>query len=261
MEEIQQVKSQSLLVNKGLKNSGIKAILPRLKNLPPHFPVGLSIGKTNLPTIASLEEAIADITAAFRLAENTVIQIAYYELNISCPNLLGNTVDFYAPERLAELLWALDALKLSRPWFVKMPLNFSDAEQRALLRTISESQAHGVIYGNLQKDRSHPALDQAEVAKYPVGNFSGKPTAERSNQLIRLAYREFGSRLIIIGCGGVFSAEDAYRKIKLGASLVQLATGLVYRGPQLPGQINLGLIKLLQKDGYQNIAEAIGREA
>ncbi len=71
---------------------------------------------------------------------------------------------------------------------------------------------------------------------------------------------KFGKKLIIIGCGGIFSAEDAYIKIKLGASLVQLITGMIYQGPQLISQINLGLIDLLQKDGLKNIKEAVGIE-
>ena len=68
----------------------------------------------------------------------------------------------------------------------------------------------------------------------------------------------YGDRFVIIGCGGVFTAEDAYQKIKLGASLVQLITGMVYGGPQQIGVINRGLVKLLKKDGYKNLSEAIG---
>ena len=87
------------------------------------------------------------------------------------------------------------------------------------------------------------------------GNFSGQPCAENANKLIAYVYKKYGKDTKIIGCGGIFSARDAYEKIKLGASLVQLITGLVYEGPQLIGDINRGLIKLLEKDGFKNISE------
>ena len=70
----------------------------------------------------------------------------------------------------------------------------------------------------------------------------------------------YGQRFIIIGVGGIFSAEDAYTKIKLGASLVELITGMIFEGPQLIGQINQGLVRLLKQDNYTNISEAVGSQ-
>ena len=139
-----------------------------------------------------------------------------------------------------------------------MPINKSDEETRVMLDIIIAYPIQGVIFGNLQKNRQDPSINQEEVKKYSQGNFSGKPTEKRSNELIRLTYQNYGDRLTIIGCGGVFSAEDAYKKIKLGASLIQLITGLVYVGPQLPAQINSGLPRLLKKDGFSHISQAIG---
>ena len=99
-----------------------------------------------------------------------------------------------------------------------------------------------------------------DVTKWKTGNFSGKPTEKRSNELISLAYKNYKGQFVIIGCGGVFSAEDAYKKIKLGATLVQLITGLIYEGPLLVAEINNKLPVLLKKDGFKNISEAIGAE-
>ena len=92
------------------------------------------------------------------------------------------------------------------------------------------------------------------------GGLSGEPTREHSLELIRHAYKKYGDRLTIIGVGGVFSAEDAYAKIKAGASLVGLITGLFFEGPQLIGQINRGLVELLKKDGFSHISEAVGAD-
>jgi dihydroorotate dehydrogenase len=82
-----------------------------------------------------------------------------------------------------------------------------------------------------------------------------------SNKLIRLTYRKYNRRFVIIGVGGIFSAEDAYAKIRYGANLVELVTGLIFEGPQLIGQINRGLVDLLHKDGFSNVSEAVGVDA
>ena len=142
-----------------------------------------------------------------------------------------------------------------------MPIDKTNAQVSAMLgEIVKHKSVKGAIFGNLQKDRKNPAIVPAEVKKFKVGNFSGKPCEERSNELIRLAYKKYGDKLIIIGCGGVFSGKDAYKKIKLGASLVQLITGMIFQGPQLISQINLELIDLLKKDGFKNITQAIGYE-
>ncbi len=169
------------------------------------------------------------------------------------------SVEFYRPDYLEQLLKAVEDLKIARPVFIKMPISKTDAEVLAMLEVIIHyPYIKAVIFGNTQNDRNNPALVQEEVEKFPKGNFSGLPCRQRSDELIRLTYQKYGPRIKIIGCGGVFTAEDAYRKIKLGASLIQLITGMVYMGPQQIGVINKGLVKLLKKDGYHNIQEAIG---
>lgn len=254
-------KSKSLMVNKGFKNMGVEKTLHPWRGTKFACHVGVSIGKTNDSNILSQSEAVADVCAGFRDAETSGVDFSYYELNISCPNLAGS-VEFYSPENLREILEAVSRLNLPRPIFIKMPISKEDGEIKRMLTVISHYPCiSGVIFGNLQKDRSHPTLAKEEVLKFPTGNFSGLPCRERSDYLIRLAYRAHKNRFVIIGCGGVFTAEDAYRKIRYGASLVQLITGMVYNGPQLPAQINLGLKKLLRRDGFQTISEAIGMDA
>ncbi len=108
------------------------------------------------------------------------------------------------------------------------------------------------------------------------GGFSGKAVEELSNQMIAKVYKFYhgpfdraqgrlersrdGGQKIVIGCGGVFCAEDAYKKIRLGASLIQLFTGMIFQGPQLIGEINRGLIQFLRRDNFNNIAEAVGAD-
>ncbi len=252
-------KSRSLMVNKGFKNPGAKEIIKRLRNKKFDIPIGISVGQTNSMEIKNQKRAIKDIISSFIKLQASNIKYSYYELNISCPNLYGD-VTFYPPKNLEELLTAVDKLKIKKPIFIKMPIDKSDKETLEMLEVISKFNIQGVILGNLQKNRKDKLLYPDEVKKFTVGNFSGKPTFKRSNELIRLAYKYFGKRFVIIGCGGVFNSDDAYKKIKLGASLVQLITGMIYEGPQLIAQINLELIDKLKTDGFRNIKEAVGVE-
>lgn len=250
-------KSQSLMVNKGFKNLGVKKTIEKLTGLNFATPVGISIGKTNTIKLRTQKQSIEDIVKAFIQCEDSKVNHAYYELNISCPNLYGN-ITFYPKKNLEDLLKEIDKVQLIRPLFIKMPIDKSDKETLDMLDIIARHSPAGVIFGNLQKNRSHPTLDPIEVAKYKVGNFSGKPTQERSNQLIKLTYKHYKDRFDIIGCGGIFSAEDAYEKITFGASLVQLITGMIFKGPQLITEINIGLVELLRKDGFTHISQAVG---
>lgn len=250
-------KSKSLLVNKGFKNEGIKKIAKKLKNEKFQIPVGLSIGKTNTTRLNTQKKAVEDVVLTFKIAENFRLNTSYYELNISCPNLFGD-IDLYDPKKLDELLKQVFSLNLSKPVFVKMPISKTNEEIIKMMNVIVKYPVTAVIFGNLQKDKNNKALVKEEIDKYKNGNYSGKPTEERSNELIELSYRKYGNKIKIIGCGGVFNAKDAYKKIKLGASLVELITGLVFEGPQLVSSINSDLSKMIKKDGFTNISQAVG---
>jgi len=251
-------KSMSLMVNKGFKSTGAPNVSKNLKNLNFKIPVGISIGRTNSPKLINQKDSIQDIVRTFETFENFGVKNSYYELNISCPNLIHGDVTFYPSKNLDNLLNEIDKLKIKKPIFVKMPIEKSNKEVLAMLKVISRHCPKGVIFGNLQKDRNDPALVKEEVEKFNVGNFSGKPTYRRSNELIRIAYKHYKDRFTIIGCGGVFSGSDAWEKITLGASLVQLITGLIFEGPQLVAQINFELSDILKKEGFKNISEAVG---
>lgn len=256
-------KSRSLMVNKGFKNLGADKTIEKLRGLDFEIPVGISIGRTNSPKLKTQKQSVQDVVEAFKKFGGSKVQNAYYELNISCPNLIhGRNITFYPQKNLEELLKAVKKLNIKNPVFIKMPIEKSDKEVLVMLKVISKFVfIKGVIFGNLQKNRKDPAFDPEEVKEWKVGNFSGKPCEQRSNELIRLAYKYYKKRFVIIGCGGIFSANDAYKKIKLGASLVQLITGIIYNGPTLISQINFELVELLKNDGFKNIKDAVGAES
>lgn len=254
-------RSHSLMVNKGFKNLGIKATLQKLKNRAVLYPVGISIGKTNSISIKTQDDAVRDVVASFDTAEQSGVNFAYYELNISCPNLAG-CIEFYTSENLEQLLDFLSIKSYKHPIFIKMPISKTNEEIVSMMNVIVRYKfIKAVIIGNLQCNRNDTTLLIDEVSKFTKGNFSGKPCQARSNELIRLVYNKYGAMIKIIGCGGIFNAEDAYCKIKLGASLVQLMTGLIFEGPQLVAEINRGVAKLLKSDGYDIITQAIGVDA
>ena len=115
-------KSRSLMVNKGFKNLGTDFISKKLKNLEFKIPIGISIGLTNSNENKTLDQAIKDIVAAFKIFENSGVKNSYYELNISCPNLINNSISFYKSANLKQLLQLIKRLKLKKSVFIKMPI-------------------------------------------------------------------------------------------------------------------------------------------
>ncbi len=231
-------KSKSLLVNKGFKSEGAMAIAKRLdsKNFKNHV-VGISIG--------SREGKVDDIIKTFNIFK-IKNYIRYFELNISCPNI--PTIDaFTNPENFQKLVKEVRKLKLNQPIFIKMPNEINFRQSDELVRIALENKINGFIFSNLIKDRKNPSFNKKEMNKLRnyKGNFSGKPTFENSNKLIIHTRKKFGSKVIIIGTGGIFNAKDAKEKLDSGANLVQLITGMIYEGPQLIGEINKELSKTL----------------
>ncbi len=243
--------SKALLVNKGLKSLGAVGVIKHLQNLEFRIPTGISIASTN-KLFADTKEQLTDILSTFKLFESSTVQHSYYELNISCPNTFGGE-PFTSPERLEVLLSALDELMISRPVYIKMPIDQSEKETLALLKVIDRHVIAGVVFGNLTKDKKNPAIlpEDRKVWKTKKGNVSGKPTWERSNNLIALTQKHFPGHFTIIGTGGVFTGKDAEGKRELGAELVQLITGMIFNGPQAIGEINLYLARKALADGLE----------
>lgn len=253
-------KSKSLLVNKGFKSMGLESILKKINNSEKKIPLGLSIGSTNQP-YKKVEDMIEDISQSFKRVL-PLDYFDYFELNISCPNLINveNLKDkFDEPIGLGMLLNKLSYLNIDKPLFIKMYLEKSSDETLTLAEVASRHLfVSGLIFSNLVKDRTNPHFDKEEIENAGKGNFSGKPTEKITNNLISEVYKKYKDRFIIIGCGGVFTGADAYEKIKRGATLIQMITGMIYEGPSQIGNINRELAKLLKKDGYKNINEAVG---
>lgn len=252
--------SKSLVVHAGLPNPGVlravHAIARHRARLFDDFPLVISVAKTNSPESRDDIEAVEDYATSLKLLDDRQA-CQMYEINISCPNAYGGQ-PFTTPARLEQLLARVDELALSRPIVLKMPIDLEWHEFEALAMVAARHPGvKGLTIGNLLKDRSR--ADLHDVLPDDVkGGLSGRVTRDISTDLIRATYSRFGDRFVIIGVGGVASAQDAYEKICAGATMVQLITAMIFEGPQVVGDINSGLVELLRADGYTTISEAIG---
>ncbi len=225
-------KSKSIMVYKGLKNDGVDVIIARLskKKKIPGFVIGVSIARTNDTKAAGVEAGIEDYLLSFRkLNENKIGD--YYVLNISCPNSFDGEI-FSKPDFLEKLLAAIRNVPCKKPIYVKMPINLPWEDFQKLLQIIVSYEIQGVIIGNLNKNYGDLWFP-SEAPQEFRGGLSGKPCVKLSNELLARTHKNFGNRLTLIGCGGIFSPEDAMEKFRSGAQLVELITGMIFNGPSL----------------------------
>ncbi|MHB0978167.1 MAG: quinone-dependent dihydroorotate dehydrogenase [Minisyncoccota bacterium] len=229
-------KSQSILVNKGLRNDGVDVIIKRLQNKKQRkdFVVGVSIARSNVEQTASVEEGVSDYLESFKKLNQANVG-DYFTLNISCPNAFGGET-FAEPISLEKLLGAISEVPCDKPIYIKMPINLDWPSFDKLLQVIEKFKVSGVIIGNLNKDYSS-LIVRAEAPEKYQGGLSGRPCFKLSNDLIRMTREKYGHRFTIIGSGGVFSPQDALEKLALGADLVQIVTGMIYEGPGLMKKI------------------------
>ncbi|MFH1430218.1 MAG: quinone-dependent dihydroorotate dehydrogenase [Candidatus Uhrbacteria bacterium] len=249
-------KSKALQVYYGLPNDGAAIVADRVRRRRDRMmPIGMSVAKTNAPSAVDRSAGIEDYLIGLRAVSDVG---SYITINVSCPNAFGGE-PFTDSESLDALLTATDTLALECPVFLKLPCDMSIEELDVLLECILRHRVQGIILSNLTKDRSNPSIDVVELRRNgPNGGVSGAPMRARVNMLIARAAQRTGGRLTIVGCGGVASVDDVYEKIRLGASLIQLITGMIYHGPSLIGQLASGVAERCRLDGFANIHDAIG---
>jgi dihydroorotate dehydrogenase len=241
------------LINRlGFNSPGADAVGERLaafRRRPYPIPLGVNIGRSQ----ATGNEAAPD-DYAYSL-ERLHPFGDFVVANLSSPNTPGlrslQGRDAIVPllDRLAERNRALG----EKPLFVKIAPDLTDGELEGIVSAL-EGRAHGLVATNttIRRDGLRSA------ARDEAGGVSGRPLGDLTTRVIRALFRFTRGRVPIIGVGGIFTAEDAYEKIKAGAALVELYTGLVYGGPSAPREILAGLRNLLDRDGLTNISQAVG---
>lgn len=257
---------RAIINRMGLNNKGAAKVARRLERFEKRagIPLGVNLAKTHDSRILG-EAAVEDFRESFRLLAPLADYVA---LNISCPNTRdGKTFeDRNALESLLDAVMEERAsADLTVPVLVKLspPLSDKIVFDSAVTDVVELSQQYGVagfIATNTASDREGLDTDSSRLEEIGPGGLSGKPIERRSTHLVRYLHRLTDGSMPIIGVGGIFSAEDAYRKIRAGASLVQLYTALVYEGPGLVRRIKMGLVELLERDGYSTIGQAVGAD-
>lgn len=253
--------TKSLVVHAGLANAGSDVVLKnamRHQAVQRRMPLFVSVAVVACSPGMSDTEIIEDVCQTVQKVTKAGAAQAV-EINISCPNVHDDQ-PFTQPARLAQLLNAVDALDIDLPVFIKMP-NLANWQQfEPIIDEVARHSVQGVTIGNLVKDRETVALKD-ELPCEVKGGLSGEPCCARSSELIRRTYQKYGDTLTIIGVGGIFTADDAYEKIRAGASLVALITGMIFEGPQVMGDIAEGLDVRLRADGFSHLSEAVGVDA
>ncbi|MFN6208063.1 MAG: quinone-dependent dihydroorotate dehydrogenase [Planctomycetota bacterium] len=258
---------QALINRMGFNNAGARQIRLRLERTPlTHFRqshvLGINLGKTK---VVPLEDAASDYLASFKL----LFPFGdYFVVNVSSPNTPGlRTLQDKAP--LTKILQALqqanqelaaEASCPARPLLLKIAPDLTEHQLLEIVELARECQLAGLIATNTTLDRSHLRTSAEQVEKIGAGGLSGAPLRARSLEVVRLLYSQLRGEIPIIGVGGIFSGEDAWKMISAGACLIQTYTGFVYTGPGIAAGINRYLIRQLEQHHLGNIAQAVGRD-
>jgi dihydroorotate dehydrogenase len=230
---------QALINRLGFPNAGAAALQARLRrSRPPGVILGVNIGKgADTPLERAAEDYVALLEMFYDLAD-------YLAVNVSSPNTTGLR-RLQARQHLEGLQAALGEARAEQarqtgrrlPLLVKLAPDLSEAELEEAVGAIVDGEMDGIIAANTTLDRD----GLRSSYRRETGGLSGRPLRERSTQVIRRIHALTGGNLPIVGVGGVFEARDAREKLDAGATLVQLYTGLVYRGPRVVREILQGL--------------------
>jgi len=243
------VEDASLQNAMGFNNRGAEYMLKRLKKLYFFdYPIGVNIGKNK---ITPENIALRDYKNLFETFKD---HGDYIVINISSPNTPGLR-DLQNEQFIKDIFAAAKEIT-TQPVLLKIAPDMTPEDALGLCHTAVEAGAAGIIATNTTIDYS--LTDNPE--KKDFGGISGALLTEKSYQLFRAIAKELYGKTLLISVGGIDSAEEAYRRIKAGASLIQVYSMLVYKGPALLKEINQGLINLLESDGYTHISEAVGAD-
>ena len=246
------LEDDSALINRlGFNNDGIEIIKNRIKSEKKKGVVGINIGP-NKNTKDQKNDFCIGLKNFFDIAD-------YITVNISSPNTEGLR-DFHDQEKLEDLLLALNKIKsenkINIPLLLKISPDIKDNQISEIAESAIKNDISGIILTNTTNSNKDKLISDF---KKEEGGLSGEPLQQISTNMIKKFYKQLNGKIPIIGVGGVNSGKSAYEKIIAGASLLQLYTGLVYKGPSIVKDIKKELIQILKVEGLNNIKDAIGK--
>ncbi|WP_226011698.1 quinone-dependent dihydroorotate dehydrogenase [Halomicrobium salinisoli] len=242
------LREDGAIINRmGLNNDGADVVGERLAGVDAPVPVGVNVAKSEH---VGEDGAPEDYRYTYeRVAEGG----DFFVVNVSCPNSQGFE-ELQNRESMAAIVEALRDAGAA-PLLIKLSPDLPEPAVEDALAIVREYDLEGVVATNTTTER--PASLRSEN-RAETGGLSGKPLEDEATRMVRFVAERVD--VPVIGVGGVSSAEGAYRKIRAGASLVQLYTALVYEGPSLARDINEGLLELLERDGFDSVEDAVGAD-
>ena len=241
---------EALINRLGFNSSGSEKVKSRIISNSPKGLFGINIGP-NKDTNNKEEDYLIGLRKFYNLAD-------YLTINISSPNT-ENLRSFHNEDELSKLLDLLEKekkiLKTNIPIVVKISPDIKDENINIIAELLLKHNVEAVIISN-STDRNRENL--SNINKLEKGGLSGKPLEKKSNELINKFYKILKNKIKIIGVGGVDSGQSVYQKIINGASLVQLYTGMIYKGPSIVSKVNEELINILENERVKNISDIVG---
>jgi len=234
----------------GFNNHGAEVVSKRISNNKPLGVLGVNIGP-NKESINKSEDFYYCLAKLYSYAD-------YITINISSPNTEGLR-DFHEENAMSNLLDGLNKLKkekkIDKPLVVKLSPDIDEKDISKIIEIIKKHKIDGIIISNTTNKNREELRDNK---KNESGGLSGQPIKNISTNLIKKFYKELDKKIIIIGVGGVDSGQGAFEKIAAGASVIQLYTGMIYKGPGIVKEIKKDLISTLKNEKIKNIQDAVG---
>ena len=245
------LENDKALINRlGFNNDGLEKVCKRLQKNSPTGILGINVGpnKDSKNRVDDYLQCIKDVQSF----------ASYITINISSPNTPGLR-DFHDENSLKNLLKTITEFtkknKIQKPLALKVSPDIDESEIGYIIELIKKFRISGVVISNTT-DKNRENL--VGTYKSETGGLSGEPLNKITNDLIKKFYRETKGDIIIIGVGGISSGFSAYEKLKSGANLLQLYTGMVYEGPGIVKKIKGELINILKKEKIKNVSEIVG---
>lgn len=231
---------EAIINRMGFNNAGVEDAVKRLKARRPGIIVGGNIGKNK---VTANEDSLSDYILCYQALKDVV---DYFVVNVSSPNTPGLRA-LQEKEPLTHLLSSLNQLNKSsknpKPILLKIAPDLNTEQLDDIIDIVKSTGIEGIIATNTTISRESLKTAEQTVTAMGAGGLSGKPVREKSTEVIRYIHQKSGGTIPIIGVGGIHSPEDAYEKLKAGASLIQLYSGFIYEGPILVKRINRYLAK------------------
>ncbi|GAA7404445.1 quinone-dependent dihydroorotate dehydrogenase [Helicobacter pylori] len=241
------IEEESLQNAMGFNNYGAVLGVRSFKRFAPYkTPIGINLGKNkHTEQVHALEDYKAVLNKCLNIGD-------YYTFNLSSPNT-PNLRDLQNKAFVNELFCMAKEMT-HKPLFLKIAPDLETDDMLEVVNSAIEAGAHGIIATNTTIDKS------LVFAPKEMGGLSGKCLTKKSREVFKELAKAFFNKSVLVSVGGISGAKEAYERIKMGASLLQIYSAFIYNGPNLCQNILKDLVKLLQKDGFLSVKEAIGAD-